>query len=106
MVIRSGSLLLPLAYLVTLIAGFGLLSAVGLLVARKWRLSARVAAGSVAALALYVAAANVISWVAPQTVIKLGDRGTFQTVGLVTDVEPFLRALVRELADVEAEATP
>ena len=73
MVIRSGSLLLPLAYLVTLIAGFGLLSAVGLLVARKWRLSARVAAGSVAALALYVAAANVISWVAPQTVIKLGD---------------------------------
>ncbi len=42
----------------------------------------------------------------PSTVIKLGDRGTFQTVGLVTDVEPFLRALVRELADVEAEATP
>lgn len=41
----------------------------------------------------------------PSTVIKLGDRGTFQTVGLVTDVEPFLRALVRELADVEAEAT-
>ena len=28
----------------------------------------------------------------PSTVIKLGDRGTFQTVGLVTDVEPFLRA--------------
>jgi hypothetical protein len=32
------------------------------------------------------------------TVIKLGDRGSFQTVGLVTDVEPFLRALVSELA--------
>jgi lysine-ketoglutarate reductase/saccharopine dehydrogenase-like protein (TIGR00300 family) len=33
----------------------------------------------------------------PSTVIKLGDRGSFQTVGLVTDVEPFLRALVEEL---------
>ncbi len=30
----------------------------------------------------------------PSTVIKLNDRGSFQTVGLVTDVEPFLRALV------------
>jgi lysine-ketoglutarate reductase/saccharopine dehydrogenase-like protein (TIGR00300 family) len=34
----------------------------------------------------------------PSTAIKLSDRGTFQTVGLVTDVEPFLRALVQELA--------
>lgn len=33
----------------------------------------------------------------PATVTKLADRGTFQTVGLVTDVEPFLRALVDEL---------
>jgi lysine-ketoglutarate reductase/saccharopine dehydrogenase-like protein (TIGR00300 family) len=33
----------------------------------------------------------------PSTVIKLGDRGSFQTVGLVTDVEPFLRSLVGEL---------
>ncbi len=33
----------------------------------------------------------------PSTAIKLSDRGTFQTVGLVTDVEPFLRALVQEL---------
>jgi lysine-ketoglutarate reductase/saccharopine dehydrogenase-like protein (TIGR00300 family) len=33
----------------------------------------------------------------PSTVIKLGDRGTFQTVGLVTDVEPFFRSLVGEL---------
>jgi lysine-ketoglutarate reductase/saccharopine dehydrogenase-like protein (TIGR00300 family) len=41
----------------------------------------------------------------PSTVIKMGDRGSFQTVGLVTDVEPFLRALVRELADIEAETT-
>ncbi len=33
----------------------------------------------------------------PATVTKLGDRGTFQTVGLVTDVEPFFRVLVHEL---------
>lgn len=33
----------------------------------------------------------------PSTVIKLSDRGSFQTVGLVTDVEPFLRSLVDEL---------
>lgn len=33
----------------------------------------------------------------PSTVIKLSDRGSFQTVGLVTDVEPFLRALVQEI---------
>jgi lysine-ketoglutarate reductase/saccharopine dehydrogenase-like protein (TIGR00300 family) len=33
----------------------------------------------------------------PSTVIKLNDRGSFQTVGLVTDVEPFLRALVHEI---------
>ncbi len=33
----------------------------------------------------------------PATVTKLADRGTFQTVGLVTDVEPFLRILVQEL---------
>jgi lysine-ketoglutarate reductase/saccharopine dehydrogenase-like protein (TIGR00300 family) len=40
----------------------------------------------------------------PSTVIKLNDRGSFQTVGLVTDVEPFLRALVQELAALEAAA--
>ena len=38
----------------------------------------------------------------PSTVIKLSDRGSFQTVGLVTDVEPFLRVLVDELAALEA----
>jgi lysine-ketoglutarate reductase/saccharopine dehydrogenase-like protein (TIGR00300 family) len=37
----------------------------------------------------------------PSTVIKLNDRGSFQTVGLVTDVEPFLRALVQDLRDLE-----
>ena len=38
----------------------------------------------------------------PSTVIKLSDRGSFQTVGLVTDVEPFMRALVNELELREA----
>lgn len=33
----------------------------------------------------------------PSTVIKLSDRGSMQTVGLVTDVEPFLRSLTHEL---------
>jgi len=40
----------------------------------------------------------------PSTVIKLGDRGSFQTVGLVTDVEPFLRALVLEVDALERGA--
>jgi lysine-ketoglutarate reductase/saccharopine dehydrogenase-like protein (TIGR00300 family) len=38
----------------------------------------------------------------PSTVIKLNDRGSFQTIGLVTDVEPFLRALVNEVRRLEA----
>jgi lysine-ketoglutarate reductase/saccharopine dehydrogenase-like protein (TIGR00300 family) len=33
----------------------------------------------------------------PSTVTKLMDRGSIQTVGVVTDAEPFLRALVNEL---------
>ena len=33
----------------------------------------------------------------PATVTKLTDRGSIQTVGIVTDAEPFLRALVLEL---------
>ena len=36
----------------------------------------------------------------PSTVIKLSDRGSFQTVGLVTDVEPFLRELVQEVQNL------
>ena len=35
----------------------------------------------------------------PATVTKLSDRGTFQTIGLVTDVEPFLRSLAAELVE-------
>ena len=38
----------------------------------------------------------------PSTVIKLSDRGSFQTVGLVTDVEPFFRALVADVERLEA----
>jgi lysine-ketoglutarate reductase/saccharopine dehydrogenase-like protein (TIGR00300 family) len=40
----------------------------------------------------------------PATVTKLADRGTYQTVGVVTDVEPFLRVLVQELMEVERRA--
>ena len=40
----------------------------------------------------------------PSTVIKLNDLGSFQTVGLVTDVEPFLRALVLDLRELEGKA--
>jgi lysine-ketoglutarate reductase/saccharopine dehydrogenase-like protein (TIGR00300 family) len=36
----------------------------------------------------------------PSTAIKLADRGSFQTVGLVTDVAPFLRVLVEELTQL------
>lgn len=39
----------------------------------------------------------------PSTVIKLNDRGSFQTVGLVTDVEPFLRVLVSEIEVLERQ---
>jgi len=35
----------------------------------------------------------------PATVTKLTDRGSIQTVGIVTDAEPFLRALVDKLAE-------
>jgi hypothetical protein len=33
----------------------------------------------------------------PAVVTKLTDRGTFQALGLVTDVEPFLRELCSDL---------
>jgi lysine-ketoglutarate reductase/saccharopine dehydrogenase-like protein (TIGR00300 family) len=34
----------------------------------------------------------------PSTVTKLADRGSIQTVGVVTDAEPFLRSLVAEIS--------
>ena len=40
----------------------------------------------------------------PSTVIKMNDRGSFQTIGLVTDVEPFLRSLLLELDALEKAA--
>ena len=33
----------------------------------------------------------------PATVTKMSDRGSIQTVGVVTDAEPFLRSLLAEL---------
>ena len=36
----------------------------------------------------------------PSTVIKLKDRGSFQTIGLVTDVAPFMRQLLDELTEI------
>lgn len=39
----------------------------------------------------------------PSAVIKLADRGSFQTVPVVTDIEPFLRALLEEIRRMEAE---
>ena len=42
----------------------------------------------------------------PATVTKLMDRGSYQTVGIVTDVEPFVRALVSELKLQQAAAGP
>ncbi len=41
----------------------------------------------------------------PSTVIKLSDRGRFQTVGLVTDVEPFFRSLLAELEAIEGRGS-
>ena len=57
------------------------------------------AAGLVAALAWNTA---LSSWL--PTVIKLDDRGSSQTIGLVTDVEPFLRSLVSEVRRLEGSA--
>jgi hypothetical protein len=37
----------------------------------------------------------------PSTAIKLSDRGSYQTIGLVTDVEPFMRSLVAEIELLE-----
>jgi hypothetical protein len=41
----------------------------------------------------------------PSTIIKLNDRGSFQTTGLVTDVEPFLRELLDEIRRLTQCAT-
>ena len=40
----------------------------------------------------------------PSVVTKLSDRGTFQAIGLVTDIEPFLRELTEFLAQKETPA--
>jgi hypothetical protein len=73
MVIHSGSSLLGFAYLVTIVTAIGLVISVGILVARKFRTAAKVAAASLAALAFYFVVATMIWWVSPERVIKLGD---------------------------------
>jgi len=40
----------------------------------------------------------------PSVVTKLSDRGTFQAIGLVTDIEPFLRELTEFLAEAKSES--
>ncbi len=40
----------------------------------------------------------------PSTVIKLSDRGSFQTIGLVTDVAPFMHQLLLEVDNLEQPA--
>ena len=42
----------------------------------------------------------------PAVVTKLTDRGTFQAIGLVTDVEPFLRELCRYCTGGDTQLTP
>jgi lysine-ketoglutarate reductase/saccharopine dehydrogenase-like protein (TIGR00300 family) len=42
----------------------------------------------------------------PGVVTKLTDRGTFQAIGLVTDLEPFLRELTEFLAEPDEEEKP
>lgn len=42
----------------------------------------------------------------PSVVTKLTDRGSFQAIGLVTDIEPFLRELTDFLLKSEAETMP
>ncbi|MDA1016945.1 MAG: TIGR00300 family protein [Planctomycetota bacterium] len=37
----------------------------------------------------------------PSAVIKLSDRGSFQTIPIVTDIEPFLRAMLEEVAKLD-----
>jgi len=73
MIIHSGSALVGLAYLVTLATALGLLVSLGMLVARKCRTAATVAAASAGALGLYLVAAVAIGWMSPQTVVNRGD---------------------------------
>ncbi len=39
--------------------------------------------------------------ISPSVLTKLADRGSWQTIGLVTDVEPFFRELLHEIEVVE-----
>ena len=68
MVVHSGSLLFLFAYLVTLVTAIGIVISVGILVARRFRTAAKMAAASVAALEFYFVAATTIWWVSPERV--------------------------------------
>ena len=52
-----------------------------------------IAVGNLLPAAVKVACVDI----SPATVTKLMDRGSTQTVGIVSDAEPFIRALVNEL---------
>lgn len=52
-----------------------------------------IATGNILPATVYTACVDIN----PATVTKLNDRGSSQSVGIVTDVEPFLRALVQEV---------
>ena len=73
MIIRSGSPLLLLAYLVALGVAMALLASVVLLMARKYRPAWKVFLASLAAVGLYVVAATAVSLLAPSRVINVGD---------------------------------
>jgi len=67
---------------------------------RKTRLAAMAATllHSVATGNLLPASTRVVSVDIQQSAVtKLMDRGTFQTIGIVTDVQPFLRSLLLDL---------
>ena len=54
-----------------------------------------IATGNILPASVYTACIDIN----PSTVTKLADRGTSHSLGIVTDVEPFLRSLVAELGE-------
>ena len=73
MLIRSGSILLPLAYLATVVVVIGLLTSIGIRLFGRRREGTRVAVASLATFGVAYLLISVISWLAPQRVIARGD---------------------------------
>lgn len=73
MVIRSGSPLLLLAYLLALPTVLTLLASVVLLIARKFRLAMKVAGAALGVVGLFVAVATTVSLLAPSKIVNVGD---------------------------------